>query len=228
MEAPGLGGTRGEGHHCPHCPLRVTLGGVRDVCPQPACCAFPSLGPADALSACTVQSALLSLHLLFFISRHLPSTFSLCFSLIRQSLSASLGRGRSEFAEIVGATCNNPPSSILLPPVHTRAGTPPAPPWPRTVLGTGHPQPALLQAIPLRAALTMRVTSRAWSWEPSPWSYVCLLEPENKPLSPPRLQIVQDSCPDFSSPARCPELHLTTPGSSQVCPTRAPSLGLPW
>lgn len=158
MEAPGLGGTRGEGHHCPHCPLRVTLGGVRDVCPQPACCAFPSPGPADALSACTVQSALLSLHL-FLISRHLPSTFSLCFSLIRQSLSASLGRGRSEFAEIVGATCNNPPPSVLLPPVHTRAGTPPAPPCPRTVLGTGHPQPALLQAIPLGAALTMRVTA---------------------------------------------------------------------
>lgn len=79
------------------------------MCPQPACLAFLSPGPYG----CFVGSALLSLGLLFFISLHLSSPFHLCFSLIRQPLSASLGCRRSELAGIVGTTCNKPPPSVL-------------------------------------------------------------------------------------------------------------------
>lgn len=112
----------------------------------------------------------------------------------------------------MGATCNNLPSTVL--PATSQHHLHPLPS--EQPLEQGGPQPTLLQLIPPGAVVTIRAPSPAWSWEPSPCSAyflvlpLCLLEPENKPHSPLRLQIVEGCCPNFSSLAKCPELqHLT-------------------
>lgn len=72
---------------------------------------------------------------------HLPHCFFISFSLSRstfnlflsyQTATVRMGHGRSELAEIVGATCNSLHHLSSLPPVNSRAGTPPIPTCPPT------------------------------------------------------------------------------------------------
>lgn len=185
VEAPGTGGTQNEGHHCPHSPRPVTLGGAEGRGLQPACVAFLSPGPCGHF-VCTV--------------RYLPSTFHLCFSLISWPLSAWLSRGRSELAGIEGAPDTTPPSAPL-PPVHPEAGTPSTPLFPQNSPWNREAPPTAV------AGLCPEGSSHCWlsSWpsclEPGalspyvhPSVFLCLLEPENKPHSPLRLQGFEGHC----------------------------------
>ena len=175
-----------EGHRCTRSPGGRPWAQPRDTCPQPARLCLQGL--RDALSALSPLPCRLFLSFSASYSISGLSSFSLCFSPIRQSPAATLSQ--CDLAGIVGATCNHPPPSALL-----SMGPPqtPLPPGQSLEQGGPLPLPTATAVLPVgwrsllpRAGISLHVYHYICLWV-----FPLLLEPETELHCPPWLQIFE-------------------------------------